>query len=133
MSTSLSGKIACAILSASLIITPTAFAAKQPLVSAEEVFALDASDRAAQLARVQTALEREDVVAALEKLGVSPVDAQRRVEKLNDAELVRLAHDIENAPAGGIIDAIIFVFLVLLLTDILGFTKVFPFTRSIRR
>ncbi len=44
-----------------------------------------------------------------------------------------MATQIENAPAGsGIIGAIILVFLVLLLTDILGFTKVYPFTRSIR-
>jgi len=43
-----------------------------------------------------------------------------------------MASQIENAPAGGIIGAIVLVFLVLLLTDILGFTKIFPFTRSIR-
>jgi hypothetical protein len=40
---------------------------------------------------------------------------------------------MDKAPAGGgIIGAIVLVFLVLLLTDILGFTKVFPFTRSVR-
>ena len=38
----------------------------------------------------------------------------------------------DKAPAGGIIGVILFVFFVLLVTDILGFTKVFPFTRSIR-
>ena len=31
-----------------------------------------------------------------------------------------------------VIGVILFVFFVLLVTDILGFTKVFPFTRSIR-
>ena len=44
-----------------------------------------------------------------------------------------MADQIENAPAGsGIIGAIVLIFLVLLVTDILGFTKVFPFTRSVR-
>ena len=43
-----------------------------------------------------------------------------------------LAGEIDKAPAGGIIEVILFVFFVLLVTDILCFTKVFPFTRSIR-
>ena len=30
------------------------------------------------------------------------------------------------------IGMIVFIFLLLLITDILGFTKIFPFTRSIR-
>ena len=44
----------------------------------------------------------------------------------------RLADQIDSAPAGGIIGAILLVFFVLLVTDILGLTKVFPFTRSVR-
>jgi len=36
-------------------------------------------------------------------------------------------------PAGGeILGILLTVFIVLLITDILGFTKVFPFTRSIQ-
>jgi hypothetical protein len=31
-----------------------------------------------------------------------------------------------------VIGTIVFIFVVLLITDILGFTKIFPFTRSIR-
>ena len=49
-----------------------------------------------------------------------------------NAYAARLAGQIDQAPAGGIIGVILFVFFVLLVTDILGFTKVFPFTRSIR-
>ncbi|WP_367187996.1 PA2779 family protein, partial [Sulfuricurvum sp. RIFOXYD12_FULL_44_77] len=33
---------------------------------------------------------------------------------------------------GSIIGAIVFIFIVLLITDILGLTKVFNFTRSVR-
>jgi hypothetical protein len=33
---------------------------------------------------------------------------------------------------GEILGAIVLVFIVLLITDILGYTKVFPFTRSIK-
>ena len=49
------------------------------------------------------------------------------------AQILRIGVQIDSAPAGaGIIETAVFVFLVLLVTDILGFTKVFSFTRSIR-
>jgi hypothetical protein len=80
----------------------------------------------------QRGFARSDVVAQLEELGVSPEDAQSRVAALTDEEALLLADQIENAPAGGIIGAILLVFFVLLITDILGFTKVFPFTRSVK-
>ena len=41
--------------------------------------------------------------------------------------------DRDALPAGGdLIGAALIVFLVLLATDIMGYTKVFPFTRSVR-
>ena len=47
--------------------------------------------------------------------------------------LAQLAGRIDTLPAGGeILGAIVLIFLVLLLTDILGFTKVFPFTKPIK-
>jgi hypothetical protein len=57
-----------------------------------------------------------------------------RVAALSDAEAAELAARIESLPAGGIglVGAIVLVFLVLLLTDILGYTKIFPFTRPVK-
>jgi hypothetical protein len=78
-------------------------------------------------------LSRQDIANRLSQYGVSPAEALQRVEALSDADAQRLASEIEKAPAGGFIGAIVFVFLVLLLTDILGLTKVFSFTRSVRR
>jgi hypothetical protein len=40
---------------------------------------------------------------------------------------------MDQLPAGGDILGIMFtIFIILLITDILGLTKVFPFTRSVR-
>ena len=50
-------------------------------------------------------------------------------------EWTELAYQQKAAGSGAtmiFLMAVVFVFLVLLVTDILGFTKVFPFTRSIR-
>jgi hypothetical protein len=65
---------------------------------------------------------------------VNPGEIKTRVGALTDAEAAELAGRIDELPAGGvgILGAILIVFLVLLLTDILGYTKVFPFTRPMR-
>jgi hypothetical protein len=78
-------------------------------------------------------LDRADVRAALEKRGVTADDAKARVAALSDSEVEGLAQKIDSAPAGAGFEAVLWVaflvFLILLITDILGFTKVFPFTR----
>ena len=87
--------------------------------------------------RITTLLERRDVRAQLEARGVNPTDVQARVAALSDDEAAQLAKRIDQLPAGGdgfsaLISALLIVFIVLLITDILGVTKVFPFTRPIK-
>lgn len=82
-------------------------------------------------------LEQKHVQEELIKRGVAPQEAINRVASLSRSEIKMLSSEIENAPAGGdgigtLVGAAVFVFVVLLITDILGFTKVFPFTRSVR-
>lgn len=83
-------------------------------------------------ATIAAALERPEVIAQLESLGVSKDDAHARVAALTDTEAAALAGQIDSLPAGGdsLIGALVFIFLVLLVTDILGLTKVYPFTRG---
>jgi hypothetical protein len=88
---------------------------------------------AAQRDKVNTFLMREDVRKGLQDQGVSADDALERVQTMSDPEVAQLAGRIDQAPAGGDILGVLFtVFIVLLVTDILGLTKVYPFTRSIR-
>jgi hypothetical protein len=84
--------------------------------------------------RVARMLDRTDVQARLQAHGVSAADVKARVAALTDAEAAELAARIDELPAGGIgiVGAIVLVFLVLLVTDILGYTKVFPFTRPVK-
>lgn len=109
--------------------------AQATLVSTEQV-ATSQGVRSPEVLRGQVAeaLARADVVAALAERGVSPAQVQQRVDALTDAEVAQVAQQIDSAPAGAsdILGTIVFIFLVLLVTDILGLTKVFPFTRSVR-
>jgi hypothetical protein len=82
-------------------------------------------------------LERVEVQAQLQAHGVSVEQAKARVVALSDAEATQLAAQIDSLPAdgdgvGAVLGVALIVFLVLLLTDILGFTKVFPFTKPIK-
>lgn len=81
-------------------------------------------------ARVAAFVDRGEVRAKLEAYGVSAADVQARVASMTDEEAQLVAARIDSLPAGGVLGLLLTVFIVLLITDILGFTKVFPFTRA---
>lgn len=76
-------------------------------------------------------LVRDDVAAALQRYGVDAAQARARVAVLSDAEVLQLGGRMDQLPAGGdVLGVAVFVFLVLLLTDILGYTDIFPFVKK---
>lgn len=122
-------------LAASILFTGFIQTVQATMISTEQVAesAITANGERDR-ARIINTLSREDVQSALVARGINPADAKSRVAALTDDEARSAASQLDKAPAGGegIIGAIVLVFLVLLLTDILGFTKIFPFTRSVR-
>jgi hypothetical protein len=121
-------RIVAGLLAAILSVGALPPQALAGMVSTDAVAAAGARDR------VALALARAGVMQRLADYGVSAAELQARVAALSDDEVTQLAERLDALPAGGdgIIGAIVFVFLVLLITDIVGLTKVFPFTRSIR-
>lgn len=125
------------LLSLSLVNAMMFQTAYAGMISTEEVARLASIDQAASgHVRLTAALARADVRAEMARLGVDPALAVERVAALTDEEAANLADRIDSAPAGadggGIIGALVLIFIVLLITDIIGWTKVFPFTRSMR-
>ena len=101
------------------------------IVSTEQISSALARDH------IKNFIDRTEVRAQFEALGVDANAARARVDALTDAEAGELASRIDQLPAGGdgfgtVLVVLLVVFLVLLITDILGLTKVFPFTKSIR-
>ncbi len=125
---------------ASLAIAMAALSVPAPaaarVVGTEEVVRAEAAGSGAPVDRdaLRVLLERDDVRRRLEVLGVDPRLARERVDALTDAEIERIAGQVERLPAGGasVVGVLFAVFVILLVTDILGLTKVFPFTRSVR-
>ena len=79
-------------------------------------------------------LKREDVKAIMMAQGISPVEATARVDSLSDAEIMQIADKMDQLPAGGstfgvIMGTAVIIFIVLLITDILGYTDIFTFVK----
>jgi hypothetical protein len=105
-----------------------------PLPAQAGIVSTDAALASAERDRIAAVLERADVRAQLEVYGVRAADVKARVAALTDEEAAQLAGKLDGLPAGGdgIIGALLLIFIVLLITDILGLTKVFPFTKPIK-
>ena len=93
---------------------------------------LDAANTKQARLNIKEILTREDVKQALKNQGISLKEATARVDALTAREVMALEKRLEELPAGGdalgtVVFAALFVFVVLLVTDILGYTDVFPF------
>jgi hypothetical protein len=109
--------------------------AQAAMVTTDQVVAQ--SEVAGERARVMRFMAREDVRQQLQALGIDPDEAARRTESLSDDEIQQIAQQMDELPAGqGVIGVLLFVvivlFLVLLITDLVGATDVFPFIKKSR-
>ncbi|WP_319782495.1 PA2779 family protein [Oceanisphaera sp. IT1-181] len=93
--------------------------------------ALDAVQISNERARINDLLARNDVQEQLVNYGVEMSEVEARVAAMTDQEVLQMADQLDNMPAGAnaVIGALLTVFIVLLVTDLLGLTNVFPFTR----
>lgn len=102
------------------------------LVGTEQV--VDPSQADTNRQRVAAFIARDDVRAELRKMGVDAAEAERRVAVMSDIEIQRIATKIDASPAGqsavgAVIGAIVTIFIILLITDLLGLTDIFPFVK----
>jgi len=85
--------------------------------------------------RINMFLDRSEVQKHLVAWGVNPDEAKARIDCLSDQEIERISAQIDQLPAGSgalgtVVGAALIIFIVLLITDILGFTDVFTFVKS---
>ena len=115
------------VLSFILSITLLAQASLAQMVSTEALF--ERSVTVSSKEKVIQFTAREDVAKILGQMDVDPNMIEERVASMTDEEASAIAYQIGTLPAGGsavgsLVGAAVFVFVVLLITDILGFTKV---------
>lgn len=123
-----------AVFSSFLFLNLYIPAARADLVSTDALLRVERTQQ--ERAALALALERTDVRDALVAYGADPAHVQARVDSLSDDEVHALADDIAQLPAGAGSDPLgllLFVFVLLLITDIMGLTDVFPFVKKQRR
>jgi len=85
--------------------------------------------------RINMLLDRSEVRKQLEAWGVKSEEAKAWIDSLTDQEIAEIVARIDQMPAGGsalgtLVGAALLVFFVLLITDILGYTDIFPFVKG---
>ena len=114
-----------------LLLDLTTITAKAGIIGTEAVINTLQGEKSR--ARVTAFLDRQEVREAFIKKGIDPAQAKNRVASLTDQEISQICKTLDQLPAGGgagsIIGAAVLIFLVLLLTDILGYTNIFPFVK----
>lgn len=117
--------VAATFLGSSLIVP----AAQAGMIGTQSL--VDKAQVEQQRTQVKSLLARADVQEQLVAWGVNPADAQARVDSLSPTELNDMALKMDALPAGGnVLGVLVFLFLVLLVTDVLGFTDIFPFVKK---
>ena len=103
------------------------------MVETEAVIDIDRAQDARQY--LLSFLAREDVTNMLVSHGIDLQEAKNRIDSLTDEEATRVAEQLQELPAGGssfltvLLIVVFLAFLVLLITDITGYTDIFPFVK----
>ncbi|MGI9511112.1 MAG: PA2779 family protein, partial [Geminicoccaceae bacterium] len=109
------------MMAVSLMVVP----AEAGMITTEQLLAQEnARDDRSRIADFVT---RADVRQQMQALGVDPDEAEARIAALSDDELRQIRGQLDRLPAGqGVLEtaivASLFVFIILLVTDILGYT-----------
>ncbi|MFQ5757736.1 MAG: DUF6627 family protein [Acidiferrobacterales bacterium] len=104
--------------------------ARAGLISTQAI--VEAEQAQQERARVHRLLARDDIAGYLAAQGVDPAQARARVDSLTDAEVRALAARLDELPAGGVglLEVALIGFIVIVITDALGYTDVLPFIKG---
>lgn len=78
-------------------------------------------------------INRVEVQQQLLDLGVSSADIESRVNQMTQQEIAQLNQQINELPAGsGVLGFILVIFIVFVITDVIGATNIFSFIHPVR-
>ncbi len=78
-------------------------------------------------------IQKDEIRREIIALGVDPAEAEARLAALSDAEIARMAAEMDDDMAGaGVVGTLGMIFIILLVTDLLCLTHLFNFTRCVR-
>lgn len=83
---------------------------------------------------LQQFLDQEAAQQQLQAWGVNPDLVKERINSLTDSELARINREIDTLNAGGtsILGVLLIIFIVFVITDVIGATNIFPFIHPVK-
>ena len=123
-------RIVTLTLSLLLICAPVSQAQAAMIANAQIIDQVQQlNDKAALL---QT-INRVDVQEQLLDMGVNAAELESRVSQMTQQEIAQLNQQINNLPAGGdILGIIVLIFIIFIITDVIGATDIFPFIHPVK-
>ena len=118
-------------LSAMLVLMPM-MPAQAAMIGTDQI--INQTDSSLTREKLQQFLDREAAQKQLQAWGVSPDWIKARVNKLTDMELARINQETSNLNAGGdsILGVLLIIFIVFVITDVIGATNIFPFIHPVK-
>ena len=78
-------------------------------------------------------INRADVQEQLSDMGVSTADIENRINQMTGEEIAQLNQQLNELPAGGgVLGVIVLIFVVFVITDVIGATDIFPFIHPVK-
>jgi len=120
----------CLLMSLSLIVLPIGPAQAAMIGNGQIINEVQAELNRSEILHI---LDREAAQQQLIALDVSPDMVKERVAQMTDAEVAQLNQHLADLPAGGsdVLGVILILFIVFIITDMLGATNIFPFVKPV--
>ena len=78
-------------------------------------------------------INRVDVQEQLLSMGVTTAELESRINQMTQQEIAQLNQQINDLPAGGdILGIIVLIFIIFIITDVIGATDIFPFIHPVK-
>jgi uncharacterized small protein (DUF1192 family) len=116
---------------AAIVLGAASMGAQASMISNAELAAMEAQLELRD--QVMQQISRADVQQQLVAMGVSVTEVEQRVAAMTDAEIAQLHSQLQDLPAGaGVVGIALFIFVVFVVTDVIGATDIFPFIHPVR-
>lgn len=115
----------------SVTLMSLSFSSTQAAMISNDMIINHVQHSSAKAELIQT-INRSDVRQQLLDMGVSPRDIETRIKLMTHEEIAQLNQQIDELPAGGdLLGVLLIIFIVFVITDVIGATDIFPFIKSV--
>lgn len=113
------------------LITISASNAQAAIISNDQI--INKTDQISDKAELLQTIKRAEVQAQLSSMGVSVTDIEARINQMTHEEIAQLNQHMAELPVGaGVLGTVVLIFIVFVITDVIGATDIFPFIHPVR-